>query len=122
MQPIVQILPERAALNRSAEVTIGSGDDADIGLERVCAAQPLELALLKHAQELRLNGEAHLADFVEKQHASCGLLELSRLGLHRTRERAAFEAEQLGLEQRLRQCGAVNRDERAAAPLRGAMN
>ena len=83
-------------------------------------AEPLELALLQHAQELRLRREAHLADLVEEQHAAGRQLDLARLGLLRARERAALVAEQLRLEQLLRQRGAVQRDERSLASARDA--
>ena len=76
------------------------------------AAEPLELALLQHAQELRLRGQAHLADLVEEQHAARRQLDLPGLGLLRAGERAALVAEQLRLEQLLGQRGAVQRDER----------
>jgi hypothetical protein len=70
-------------------------------LTRRGASEALELALLQHAQELRLCGEAHLADLVEEQHTAGGELDLSGLGLLRTREGAALVAKELGLEQLL---------------------
>ena len=82
--------------------------------EQPRAAEPLELALLQHAQELRLRRQAHLADLVEEQHAAGGQLDLARLGLLRAGERAALVAEELRLEQLLGQRRAVQRDERPA--------
>ena len=53
----------------------------DVGLDRLRAAEPLELALLQHAQELDLRRGRHLADFVEQQHAAGGGLDLPGLAL-----------------------------------------
>ena len=43
------------------------------------AAQPLELALLQHAQELRLGHRREVADLVEEQRAAVGQLEAALL-------------------------------------------
>lgn len=71
------------AFDGGAQVTIGRGNHADVRLERARAAQPLKLAFLEHAQELRLCLRAHLGDFVEKEHAARGLFDLSGLGVLR---------------------------------------
>ena len=42
------------------------GDDADVHLDRVAAADALELALLQDAQEFHLHGERDVADLVEE--------------------------------------------------------
>ena len=51
------------------------GDDADVDLDRVRVADALELALLQHAQQLRLQRRAHRPDFVEEERALVRLLE-----------------------------------------------
>ena len=122
LQPVEQVLAERAALDGFAQVAVARGDDADIRLQHPGAAEPLELAFLQDAQELRLRREAHLADLVEEQHAAGRQLDLARLGLLRAGERAALVAEQLRLEQLLRQRGAVQRDERSLASRRHAVD
>ena len=104
------------------EIAVGGGDHADVGLQRARAAEALELALLQHAQELRLHGRAHLADLVEEQDAAGGQLDLPGLGLVRAGEGAALVAEQLRLEQLLGQRRAVERDERAAGSRRRAVD
>ena len=111
LQPVEQILAKITALDRLPQIAVGRGNDPDVGLQQPRPAEPLKLPLLQDAQELRLRRRAHLADFVEKQHAAGGELDLSRLGLLRAGERAPLVAEQLGLEQLLRQRGAVQRDE-----------
>ena len=90
------------------------GDHADVDLDRVRVADALELALLEHAQQLRLQRRAHRPDLVEEERALVRLLEAALPGADRAGERAAHVAEQLGLEQRLRNRAAVDRDEAVA--------
>ncbi len=54
---------------------MGRRDDAHVDPLRPIAADPLELALLKEAQQLDLDRERDLADLVEEQRALVGLLE-----------------------------------------------
>ena len=60
----------------------------------------LELALLQHAQQLRLQAAAHRADLVEEDRAAVGQRELALLAGGGAGERAAHVAEQLRFEQR----------------------
>src|SRR5690606_1006727 len=76
------------------------------------AADAHELALLEHAQQLRLRSARHLADLVEEERAAVGELEEAFALADRAGERALLVAEQLGLEQRLRHRGDVGGDER----------
>jgi hypothetical protein len=104
------------------QVAIGGGDDADVHALQPCAAEPHELALLEHAQQLGLDGWRHLADFVEEEHAAVRLLDASRLRRHRPGERAALVTEQFRLEQLVGECGAVDRDERPMAAPRSVVD
>ena len=99
---------------RLVQIAIGGGDDAHVDADGARAAQAQELTLLEHAQELRLRRRRHLGDFVEEQDAAGGQFDLARLRLLRAGKGAALEAEQLGLEELLRQRRAIDRDERAA--------
>src|SRR5207244_62512 len=83
---------------------------------RLQRPDPLHFAVLESAQQLRLDRQRQLADFVEKQGAAVRRLEHPGLGLDRTGERAADMAEQLALEQRVDDRRTVDRDERLAAP------
>ena len=51
------------------------GDHAHVGLDRLVAADAIELAVGQHAQQARLQLERHVADLVEEQRAALGLLE-----------------------------------------------
>ena len=102
------------------EIAIGGGDDPDVDAHVVAAAEPRELAVLQHLQQLRLQRRLHLADLVEEHRAVVGELELARLVLDGAGERAALEPEQLRFEQLRGQRRAVDLDERLVPPRRGA--
>ena len=69
---------------------------------------------LEESQQETLHAQRHLADFVEEDRAHVRGLELARLVAIGAGEAALHMAEQLGLEQRFRQAGAVDRREDVA--------
>jgi hypothetical protein len=62
-----------------------------------------------------LSRRVHLGDFIEKQRPAFGRAEQSRMIVSRAAEGASFVTEQFALNKVLRQCRAVQRDERLAA-------
>ena len=68
-----------------------------------------------HAKQLRLAAEAQIADFVEKQRAAGGQLELALPRFVGVGERPFLVAEQLAFGQRLGNGRAVDRHERLIA-------
>ena len=87
-------------------------------LDRLGAAEPLELALLQHAQQLDLDVRVHVADLVEEQRAAVGPLEAPLLARRRAGERPFLVAEQLRLDQRVGQRRAADLHERLGCALR----
>src|SRR5690606_25237155 len=82
-------------------------------------ADALEGPLLEHAQQLRLELGSELRDLVEEEGAAGGELDPAAASRDGAGEGALLVAEELALEQRLRESGAVHRDEgagRALAP------
>ena len=76
------------------------------------APQPLELALLQHAQQLHLRRQVDVADLVEKQRAALGELEPAFLALLGAGEGALLVAEELRFDQAVGQRRAAHLDER----------
>ena len=111
-----------ALLDLLLEVLVGRGDHADVHLDRARRPQPLDLALLQHAQHLGLRLRAHVADLVEEDRAAIGLLELADLLLGRAGERALLVAEELRLDQLLGNRRAVDLHEPLAAAQAVAMD
>ena len=112
VEPVEQVLAERALRDHVAQVAVGRGDDADVDAAAgAIGADLLQLAGLEEAQQQALHAQRHLADFVEEDRAAVGHLELARLVAIGAGEAALDVAEQLRLEQRLGQAGAVDGDE-----------
>ena len=118
----VEILAEVALLDLLFEVLVRRRDHAHVDVHRLRRSQPLDLALLQHAQHLGLRLQAHVADFVEEDGAAIRLLELAHLPLGGARERSLFVAEQLRLDEVFGNRGAVDLHEALAAPRAQAMN
>jgi hypothetical protein len=112
VQPVVEILAQLARAHRVPRVLVGRGDDADVHRLFLASAEPAEAPLLEHAQQLDLRGRLHLGDLVEEQRAAVRELEDARAAIVRAGERPLLVAEDLALEQRLGNRGAVDRDER----------
>ena len=70
VQPVVQIAAELFFRDHRDEVAIRRGDQPDVHADRSRAAQPLELLFLQHPQQLRLQLQRNVADFVEEQRAA----------------------------------------------------
>ena len=78
----------------------------------------LDFTGLEESQQQALHARRHLPDLVEEDGAVARHLELPGLVAVRAREAALHVPEQLGLEQVLRQPGAVHRHERRRGPQR----
>ena len=85
MDPVVEVLAEAAFPDRPLEVDVGGDDEAELGPDRLGAADALDLALLDRAQQLGLQVEPQVADLVEEQRAAGGHLELAELLPHARR-------------------------------------
>ena len=114
VEPVVEVLAERSFLHRLLQVDVGRGNQPEVGLDRVRAADALDLALLDGAQQLRLQLVPQVADLVEEQRAAAGQLELAELLADGAGERALLVPEQRALDQLLRNRGQVDGDERRA--------
>src|SRR5436190_9978338 len=82
-QPEEQVLAELPRGNGRLEMLVRRRDDADVDMEETRAADALELLLLERAQDLGLQRERQLADFVEEQRPAMRELELPRLPIRR---------------------------------------
>src|SRR5439155_14327256 len=78
------------------------------------APEPPQRPVLQDPEELRLGRRGHLGHFIEEDRPAVGELEAAYPPLEGPGERAFLVAEDLALEQRLRDGGAVDGDERIA--------
>src|SRR3546814_3275686 len=68
-------------------------------MDRAARADRLDLAVLKHAQQLHLRDQRHFAHFIEEDGAHVGRDALADLPVEGAGEGAAFMAEQVGFHQ-----------------------
>ena len=84
VQAVVEVLAEAPLAHGRAQVLVGRRHQPQVDLHRP-PAQPLDLALLQHAQQLHLDVRRDLADLVEEQRAAVGLHEAPVVALDRAR-------------------------------------
>src|SRR4029453_5103514 len=76
VEPVVKRGGEAPALNRGIQLLIGRRDHADVGLQRVRAADPFELTLLQYPEQLSLKRGGELPDLIKKDRPPLSYLEL----------------------------------------------
>jgi hypothetical protein len=81
-----------------------------------------DLALLKDAEQLHLNRERSLADLVQEERSAARDLEHAVLVAYGAGEASLHVAEELALEEVLRQRAAVDRNERIVRPAAAVMD
>src|SRR4029453_1913059 len=92
-------------------ILVRGADDPHVDRDLLAAADALDHALLQEAQQLHLQSERQVADFVEEKRPALRRLELAD-GLFRgARECALLVAEKLALEKSFRNSRAIDRDE-----------
>ena len=111
-QPMKEVLAKCAFDHHLAQVAIGGGDPANVGENGPVAADALELLLLQHPQQLRLQWRVELGDFVEEEGAAVRQLDAAASSCIGAGERAFFMAEEFTLEQGLGQGSTVDSNER----------
>ena len=116
-QAVVQILPEPSRLDLVLEATVRRRDHAHVDGPGAGVADGPDLALLEHAQELRLERAARLADLVEEERAAVGDVEEALPVGDGAGEGAAAVAEELALEDALGERRTVDRHEEPVAPV-----
>ena len=113
-QAVEEVGTEQTPLDQSGEAAVGGGDDANVDAVRAVAADPFDRQLLNRAQQLGLGRQGQVGDFVEKERAALGMFELASPASD-AGGRAILNAEELGLDQRFNDRGAVDGDEWPAA-------
>ena len=116
VQAVEQIAAERARVDRRLEIGVGRRDEAHVDRPHVVLADAPDLARFERAQQLGLHARRHRPDLVEEERAAAGVLDQPGARPGRAGERAARVPEELVLEQRVGERGAVERDERLVRP------
>src|SRR5579883_3520170 len=77
VQAIEEVFAEFAMPHLLFEILIGGADDPHIDLDRLPPADPLDHLILQETQQLDLQRWRQVADFIEKQRAAVGALDLA---------------------------------------------
>src|SRR5207244_7984258 len=111
VEAVKQVFPELPGGHGLLQGLVGSGDNADIDLDRLVTPDPFEGAGLKHTQDLCLRGRGHVADFIQEKSAMIALLELADALHGGPGKGTAFVAKQFAFQQLLRNSRAVDGQE-----------
>ncbi len=122
VDPVVEIFAEPFLAHQQLERAVGGRHEPEVHVDAGAAAQPLHLALLEDAQQLRLRHERQVADLVEEQRAAVGQLDPPEPPLVRAGEGSLLVAEDLGLEQRIGNGRAADGLERPRLPTAQVVN
>src|SRR3954463_8720568 len=90
VQPIVQIGSESALRRQLLEILVGRRHYPHVDSSGLCAPETFERLLLNGAQELGLQFDRQIADFVEKQSPPVSDLKTAHSGCRRTRKSASL--------------------------------
>ena len=108
VEPIVEVLAQLSFCHGVGGILVGRGDDPHVDRLLLPSSEPSERPLLKHAEQLHLGGRLHFGDLVEEERSPVRQLEAAQAPLRGARKRPFFVAEDLALEQRLRNRRAVD--------------
>src|SRR5262249_40988982 len=109
-EAVIQVLPKLPCRDLLGKPRVRRGEHANVDRNPPAAAHSLDLALLEDAQQLRLQGQGHIADLVEKNRSALSALKTPGARFH-PRRHSSLDAEELRLEKVLGQGGAVDGDE-----------
>ena len=118
---MIEVVAEGAFGDHLLQRTVGRGDDPRPSRPRRVAADPIDLFLLQHTQDLGLGLGRHVADLVEEKRSAVSRLELAGPRLH-TGCHTAFDPEELRLEEVTRQGRTIDRHQVLARPRRGLVD
>jgi hypothetical protein len=99
IQTIVQVAPKLLTVHHSLEVPVRSGDEAYVYAMGTTTSKTFEFLFLQNTQELRLQGEWHVADFIKKESPFVSQFEAANSLCDCARKSSPFMAKELTLEQ-----------------------
>ena len=100
VQPVEEVLPERARPDALLQILVRRGDDAAVDPHRPAVAYALKLAVLQDVQQLGLQLDRQLRDLVEEDGPAVGELEAADAVVVGAGKSTLRVAEELALEQR----------------------
>ena len=115
VEPEAQVGAEAVGEHLAVQRPVAGRHQPHVDAPRRVLAEAAQLPFLQHAQQLGLAARRQLGDLVEEERAAVRFLEQPAPLDGRAGEGAAGVPEELGVDQLVGQCGAVERDKRPAA-------
>src|SRR5664280_48989 len=122
IEPVIEFLPEPALPDRLLQVDIGGGDDSYIGMAGRIIPDAFVLLFMDKSQELRLEGERQIADFIEQQRSSVAHAYPAWVVAHGAGKSPFDMSEQFTFQEFRRQGRTGNNAERHRRPLAPGVN
>ena len=117
-EAIEQVGPERSGSCERRQIDVCRADDPHVQLDGPASADPFHLAVLDDSEHFFLHRRRSIRDFVEQQSPPVRAFEAAHVLALRAGKCPRFVAEELRVEQRLGESGAVHLDERTVPPRR----
>ena len=111
VNPVEQVLAERARLDQSGQILMRGRQHAHIRSDRFDRSQWLEHFFLQDAQQSRLHRWRNITDLVQKDRTAAGQGEPSGLVAASVGKRTGFVTKQFRFQERVGQSTAVDGDE-----------
>lgn len=108
VQAIVQILTKTPGSDLAFQISVGGGHDADIYLLAARASHALDFLFLQNPQNLDLQTQIHLADFIKKNGAAVRQFKPARPGADGVGECPLFMPEKFAFQQFLGNGAAID--------------
>src|SRR5664280_2243238 len=122
IEPVIKFLPEATLPDRLLQVDVGGGDDSYIGMAGRIIPDAFVFLLLDESQELRLEGEGQIADFVKQQRSPVAHADPSGVVAHGAGKSPFDMSEQFTFQEFRRQGRTGNNAERHRRPLAPGVN
>src|SRR6266403_4449816 len=122
VQAVEQVTAEFLFFDGTNQIAIGGGDQPHVYPNRLRASQVLELLVLQNAQQLGLQLQRNVSNFIEQQSALIRQFQPAELLAYRSGKGSFFVAEQLAFQQSSGNGGAVQLDEVAVPAPAHAVN
>ena len=108
VEAVIEVGAEFVLPDHLFEITVRRRDQSGIAVQRASRPETLKLVLLQHAEQLRLQFERQLADFVQEYRPLVGEFETAHAARNRTGESTPLVSEQFAFEQGARNRRAID--------------
>ena len=116
IETVEQVLPKLPVSNILLQIAVGGGNDPDIDVQGVNAAQSFKFTILQDPQQLRLQFEGQFADFVQKKSALVGQFDAADFLADGAGKPTFFVSKKFALQQAGGNRCAIQLDETPSVP------